>query len=514
MMVVAGRHGEILAAEASVGAGDHRTARLRMGANTHLMSNATVRQQHSILSPRRLPRLMLVLFGAGVLLWAAWAWWADRSYRGALMAIELEMANGRLGIASRELHKLLEQSPHDEAAILLGRCEQERGRLKAAGEALARVSAGVRAAHKATLARMRLFHDQGQFAAAEQLIIEVANDPRSDAHHTRVLLVPIYSQLGRVDEAKRLLEEWWYALNERGEGASERAIDQVRMHIELDFKPNSLVMVRDYLAGAYARAPDDDRVWLGRANLAIRAGDFSEARRWLDECLKRRPDDEAVWSAWLRLGIASSQVKLVDQALTHLPADALDQVQIHRLGAWFCARRGDGQSERQELERVFAADSTDLQSLDRLVGLTEAAGQTGRVRELTDRKSEIEAIRARYEQLFDRNQPIRDAEEMAQIAERLGRTFEARAFLTVEIPQDPSRFDLRKDLERLAHTTATTPRRRTEPGRSDGSRSSSVTKRSTRNPPIDYARRRRRTCMTDGGPKVTFGGNARRHGSA
>ena len=60
------------------------------------------------------------------------------------MAIELEMANGRFGIAARELNKLLERDPGDgEAAILLGRCEQERGRLTAAAEALARVAPGI-----------------------------------------------------------------------------------------------------------------------------------------------------------------------------------------------------------------------------------------------------------------------------------------------------------------------------------------------------------------------------------
>ena len=63
----------------------------------------------------------------------------------------------------------------------------------------------------------------------------------------RVLLVPIFSQLGRLDEAARLLEAWWERLNERGEGASERAIDQLRMHIELDFKPNPAQDVRAYL---------------------------------------------------------------------------------------------------------------------------------------------------------------------------------------------------------------------------------------------------------------------------
>ena len=61
------------------------------------------------------------------------------------------------------------------------------------------------------------------------------------------LLVPIYSQLGRLDEAERLIEERWEHLNETGEGASEPAIDLVRMHIQLTFKPNPVEDTRAYL---------------------------------------------------------------------------------------------------------------------------------------------------------------------------------------------------------------------------------------------------------------------------
>ena len=46
--------------------------------------------------------------------------------------------------------------------------------------------------------------------------------------------------------------------------------------------------------------PDDDRVWLGQANLAIWSGRFEEAGRWLDACEKRRPDDQPVWLAGCR----------------------------------------------------------------------------------------------------------------------------------------------------------------------------------------------------------------------
>jgi enediyne biosynthesis protein E4 len=417
------------------------------------MSTVDAEQTVSAVPISRTSRVAISLVGMGALslLWGGWLWRADRSYRTAILAIELEMANGRFGIAARELNKLLDQNPADaEAAILLGRCEKERGRIKAAGEALARVDPGSALSHKAILARMRLFHDQGQFASAEQLIADAALDPRAERSHLRVLLVPIFSQLGRLDESQRLLEEWWDDLNRHGEGASERAIDQVRMHIELEFKPNPVDDARAYLAQAYALAPGDDRVWLGRANLAIRTGDYKEAMRLLDACRERRPEDVPVWLAFFRLGMASNHEEQVKQALAHLPSDALGTAGIHRLRAWICARRGDLESERRELESLAAVDPADVNALDRLARLTEKSGQTERIRELVAKKAEIEALRVRYEKLFDRNQPIRDAEEMAQIAQRLGRIFEARAFLTVEISQDPSRADLRKTLEQLA----------------------------------------------------------------
>jgi thioredoxin-like negative regulator of GroEL len=417
-------------------------------------------QKEAIAMRRRRWWLVLASIGVGGLAWGGWAWWADRSYRSAIMAIELEMVNGRFGIAARELNNLLEREPDaGEAAILLGRCEQERGRFKAAAEALARVAPGSELSHKAILGRMRLLHDQGQFAGAEQFINDAAQDPRNDGAHVRVLLVPIYSQLGRLAEAQGLLEDWWQRLQKIGEGASERAIDQVRMHIELALKPNPVERVREYLDHAYQMAPEDDRVWLGQANLAIRTGDYPEATRRLDACLKRRPQDIPVWSARLSLGIATDRADLVRQALLHLPADAATTAQIHRLGAWFCSRNGDNAAERRQLERVVAIDPADLNALDRLAQLTELAGQHARAHELRATRAEIETLRARFEKLFDRNQSIRDAEEMARIAGRLGRTFEARAFLAVEISQDPEREDLRRSMEDLSKNSVPAPKR-------------------------------------------------------
>lgn len=140
--------------------------------------------------------------------------------------------------------------------------------------------------------------------------------------------------------------------------------------------------------------------------------------------------------------------------MIHVPANAFSPAHIHRVGAWLAASRGDHESERRQLERLIVADPADLEALDRLARLTGPAQRSQRTIDLAARRSEIRTLRNRYEKLFDRNQPIRDAEEMAQIATQLGRTFEARAFLTMEISEDPERADLRRDLLQLPRPSA------------------------------------------------------------
>ena len=91
------------------------------------------------------------------------------------------------------------------------------------------------------------------------------------------------------------------------------------MHIELTLKATPVETVRACLDQAARLAPDDDRVWLGRANLAIRTGAYDEAERWLDACQQRRPDDVPVWRARLSWGIATNRIDVV-QAGPDAPA--------------------------------------------------------------------------------------------------------------------------------------------------------------------------------------------------
>jgi thioredoxin-like negative regulator of GroEL len=405
---------------------------------------------------RRLWRLLLACLCAAGLVSGCWAWWTDRRYKSAMEEIESEVVVGRYAIACRNLDKLSswKADPNGEIVYLLGSCELARGRNQAAGEAWARVPPGSTFSEKAIEGRMHLLQASGKLADAERLVRDAAQDPRNDRTALLVLLAPLYSKLGRITEGERLIEDRWEHLNAMGDGALEPAIKLVLQHIEFTLKPTPVEAIRGFLDRASKLAPDDDRVWLGRANLAIRTGDYDEAERWLDACQAHRPDDVPVWHARLNLGMATNRIDVVTQALTHIPAAHTDPAPSHRLSVWLAFHRGDIDTERRELELLVAADPTDFAALGRLAGLAGNEGKPARAADLSRVKAEIDRLLARYRDLHGRQQPFRDAPELARLAEQLGRRFEARAFLTIALSEDPARTDLRRNLERLSKKPA------------------------------------------------------------
>jgi enediyne biosynthesis protein E4 len=261
--------------------------------------------------------------------------------------------------------------------------------------------------------------------------------------------VPIFRELGRLEDAKRLIEARWEHFNAMGQGAMEPAMKMVQLHIELTTKPDSVESVRAYLESASRQSPDDDRVWLGQANLALRTGAYDEAARLLDACQKRRPGDLPVWWARMHWGMAVGQVAAVQESLKQLPVAEATLAQVHEIAAWLFFKRGDVISERRELEHLIAVDPAKLTALDRLAQLAEIDGQPARAAEFRRERAEVRRVRARYEELYERKQPVRNAVEMARMAEQLGRTFEAQAFLTLAIAENPDRADLSRALGRL-----------------------------------------------------------------
>ena len=113
-------------------------------------------------------------------------------------------------------------------------------------------------------------------------------------------------------------------MNQAGKGDSEPAVKLARVYIDLRRSSVPADALRSSLDRAGALAPQDDRVWLAKANLAIRTGSYDEAARWLDACLERRPDDAPVWRARLNWAVATNRLTEAREAMTHLPAAEFD----------------------------------------------------------------------------------------------------------------------------------------------------------------------------------------------
>src|SRR5262249_42905971 len=157
---------------------------------------------------------------------------------------------------------------------------------------------------------------------------------------------------------------------------------------------------RTTLDRASRQAPEDDRVWLARANLAIHTGQFAEAKTLLEACGRRRPDDPAVWQASLDWALAADRVDEARRCLDHLPADRFTSGQISMIQAGLAVARGDAEAERQALERAVEADPSNLAASDRLVELAIQAGQAGRAELLRRRKAELDRAKHRYRNLY------------------------------------------------------------------------------------------------------------------
>ncbi len=404
---------------------------------------------------RRRLWLLVAIILCGMTIGTGWLWFKGHRVRHAIKEIEAEMAAGRHGIAARRLTELLASAPGcDQAAYLLGVCERTRGRNEASDQAWARVTPGSSFFSRAISERLSLTVAAGQWAMAEQIIVVAAEDARVNRTALRILLVPVFNQQGRLEDVQRLIEDRWQHLHESGEEASELAVNLARLSLELTGAPPPDEVVRADLDRAGTLAPNDDRVWLGQANFAIRTGSLDSAGRLLEACLKRRPDDPPVWRARLNWAMTAGRIEAVQEALSHLPAGQSSLAQDNRIQAWLAASRGDLALERRALDQLVATDPADIVALKRLAKLARDNGEPVRAAELERRQVDIARLSERFHHLYDRNQPIRDAIEMGQVAAKLGHIFVARVFLTVAAAKSLHPHDAKRLLQTLSQRPA------------------------------------------------------------
>ncbi len=328
------------------------------------------------------------------------------------------MAAGHYALARGRLLRLTTGwAGRDEACFRLGLCEEARGRLDAALAAWRQVSPRSAFAFEAALAGARALTNQGRFAAAEERLRTLARPAGPKGSPVRQALELLYRIEGRNNEVLPLLVEAW-------QGAVDPAVVLRRIYL-LDNAAFPLEYVRSTLERA---DPEDDRVWLGKANLAAWSGQFEDAARWLDRCAAARPDDPPVWRAHLELAVAALDLDRFDRACAHLHAGDFSAVDLLRLRAWLAARLGDPVHEHAALAALAGEDSGNMGAWDRLAELAVAAGRGREAEEYRRRKAALNADRKRYKNLIDRDDRVAHAKELERLAVNLGRRLEARGW--------------------------------------------------------------------------------------
>ena len=271
-------------------------------------------------------------------------------FRASLGRARQEVGQGRHDAARTRLVELSARRPGEgEVDYLLGLSEKAVGNADAALAAWARVPAGFPPSHPGRPSKRGvLAMERGEYALAEQLFGAVLREPEVPAHEARIRLVELFWLQGRNDEALGMLEADWHAVIREHPPRTTEALEVLRAHIVQGLFPVPVQKHKGMLRRAAERSPGDDRVWLGRANLAIRAGHSAEAEARLEACLRRRPEDPAVWRPGWSGRWPTDRVDQARSALAHLPGRSISPRRgSGRLRAWFAARRGDDEARQR-----------------------------------------------------------------------------------------------------------------------------------------------------------------------
>jgi tetratricopeptide (TPR) repeat protein len=337
---------------------------------------------------------------------------------------------------------------HGELNYRLGVCEEKLGNIDLALAAWSRVPAdSLLFAHAAVERARLLIHRFGRFTEAEDLLWSLLRRQPPPPSQARWLLSEILLWEGRTGELRRLLQEGFRTM---------RGSDRLAALREL-WRLDAVVVAReeldDPLQGASEFAADDHRVWVARANLALRYGNEPEARRWIEACLKRRPDDPAVWQARLNWAMLIVDTEAAFEALDHIPADRFSADEARGLAVWFSGHRNDPNKEKAALVEQLKHEPDRPSAIARLALLAHEAGDLSLSRALRQRKTELESLRQEYRRLLivDRDRfTFPELQQRAVLAEKLGRWFEAEGWWVLAVEQSPDSQMARAGMARCA----------------------------------------------------------------
>jgi tetratricopeptide (TPR) repeat protein len=370
-------------------------------------------------------RPILIAFAVAVAGAAAWVGIAaidTRRMQGELRQAQTELDRGLVHSARRRLAAVSASRPralHGEVDYWLGICEATAGRQQAALAAFGRVPPGFRYDARGAYLEAAASLQRGRLSAAESRLEQTLAGDELGTDSLRALLVRVYQIESRNADA---------ALAQRGRlaGATDPApILKDLWSIEREVPP--LDSLGSTLDEAARMAPGDDRVWLGRGRLAIRAGQLGEAELWLKRCIESKAD-APVWRSWLDWARAAGRPDEALRALKHIDPATVDPAERLAVRAWFASQAGLKEVEVKALVKLLEVEPHDTTALDRMAALAHDAGRGSAAAEYRRRKAEVDTALERYRfRLLRADLPSGPTAqlEMGQLAETAGRSLDA-----------------------------------------------------------------------------------------
>ncbi len=339
--------------------------------------------------------------------------------------------------ARSELERLAGWAPErGEVGFLLGECELALGRSEAAEQAWRMVPLGSDFAAKAAVHSARIVLKRHEMAAAEDFLSKALEDPGAEGVEAIQTLGHLYKIQGRYAEARVLLV--------RSFARSADPVEVLRELWRLSFDPYPALSFTETLEKAGQAAKSDDRIWLGKANLAIRQGLLGQAKSWLDACRKRRAEDPSVARSLLEWALASEKPDMAAAELAKLKPSVWTWTKddLANVEAWFARIRGDRAGERSALEKAAKSDLGPIRTLDRRAAMALADGKPDLARELRLKKTELDRSLSEYQRLLMGDDPKANADRLARLASTLGFRFETARWSEIaagKAVNDPAR---------------------------------------------------------------------------
>ncbi len=367
--------------------------------------------------PKKVAGFAAILVALGGL-----CWFVDRQMaRSNLETARREMAMGWYVSALKRLVDLSSRFQIDDAVWLArGDCEDALGQTSKAVESWSKIVDGSSESGEVDFRLGSIYQGKGRLAQAEERFSCALRHPGSHQQNARRRLITVLKYQGRIREVRSLIQADWQS------GSSP--VDVIRELWEIDYTVYPIEGVRNFLDRAGKSLPNDDRIWLARANLATRLGEFDEAEKWLNKCRQVRPDDPAVWQSRLEWALAADRMDAAAEPLARIVASSWNEDDIQALRARFAASRRDTKTERDALLKQLAGDLHDSRPINRLAELATLDGDRETAARLQARSLDFEKARDSYMTTLGLDDPAPKARELASLAERLGRRFEARAW--------------------------------------------------------------------------------------